>query len=238
MLGTSGALGAQEAPTGDRLKQVLGLKPLGNNASVAEREMARVVHEWLTDLSDARKQHDATMAELQPVLAKLYTPDSFSTKEQMQALMDTLNRMQDTDGAMFEKFEHILEDMRKRFDASHLSAKDKIDVLEGAQRAYADSELLELYREAHSQEKLWVSTSIDLYTFAMQHGENISIREGKLTISGAELVEQFNSKLHNASALRRQMRATNKRIGDIRAEKMKQLGVTNSDLGLPEKSTR
>lgn len=236
LVGPSSVFGAQETPTGDRAKELIGLKPLGSNASEAEREMVRVNHEFLNDMLAERRKHDSAFAELQPVLAKLYKAESFSNKQQMQDIITALKKVLDVDGAMIGRLEHSPEEMRKRLDNSKLGAKDKNDVMEGFQNAYGGSELMDLYREARNREELWISTSIDLYSFAMQHAENISIREGEITIAGHELVGQFNVKLKNSRALRQQLRETNERIGAVRAEKMKKLELTNSDLGLPEKT--
>lgn len=236
LLGPSALLGAQETPTGDRAKELLGLKPLDRNASETEREMVRVNQEFLNDMLAERRRHDSALAELQPVLAKLYTAESFSNKQQMQDIITTLNKMLDVDGTMIGRLEHAPEEMRKRLDNSKLGAKDKNDVMNGFQDAYGGSELLDLYREARNREELWISTSIDLYSFAMQHAENISIRDGKITIAGHELVGQFNVKLKNSRALRQQLRETNEGIRTVRTEKMKKLELTNTDLGLPEKT--
>ena len=235
LLGLPVVLGAQETLTGDRYKELLGLKPLGPNASATEREMVRVNHEYLNDMLANRKKHDAAAAELQPVLAKLYTAESFSDKQQIQDVITALKKSLEIDGAMIEMLEHSPEEMKKRLDASTLSAKDKNDVMEGFQRAYAGAELLDLYREARSRQELWISTSIDLYSFVMQNAEKISVREGQVKIVGHELVEQFNLKLDNSLALQQQVRETNARIRSVKAEKMKKRGITNSDVGLPEK---
>jgi len=229
-------LAAQETtPTADRTKQAIGLKPLRANATPAEREAVRLNHEFFNDMLAERRKHDAALAELQPVLARLFMPESFANKQQAQEIIDALKKMLDIDGAMTETMEHAPEEYRKRLDNSKLGAKAKNAVMQGFQRGYGSPELLGLYRQGRSREVLWVASSVDLYNFAIQHAGNISLREGKLTIAGDELVEQFNLKVKNANTLREQMHETNEQMRVTLAERMQKIGVTNSDLGLPEK---
>jgi 23S rRNA G2069 N7-methylase RlmK/C1962 C5-methylase RlmI len=186
----------------------------------------------MSDMLAARKKHDADAAPLMPVLATLYTAQSFSDKHQMEDVIAALNKTLEVDGAMSTKIERLPQEMKARVDASDLDASDKEDAMRGFEKGYGNSGVVDAYREIHSEEEQWVAATVDLYTFASHHASAIKIKDQKIVIAGADLLVEFNAKFDHSRDLRKKLRENNKRLVALQEAAMQKTGIDKSDLGL------
>jgi len=183
----------------------------------------------------ARREHDAEMELLQPVLTNLYMAESFQDKKHMEGAMATVKETLRVDGEMADKIQRLPQEAKARVDASSLDQQTRDDFMRGVEKAWGSSEILSCYREVHSSEEQWGATTIDLFNFALQHAAAIKTKHRKIVIANPALLSQFNEKFNNSRNLRLKLHEANQRLAATQAAAMKKLGVTKSDLGLDKK---
>jgi hypothetical protein len=214
------------------VQEALGTKPAPETGSLAEREMGRLVREFIGYMRAARSKHDTDAAAVAPFLANLYTAQSFSSVKEMQNMIGALKQTREIDQEMAQKVQRMPQDLKARVDASRLNASDKEDFMRGVQRGYASSDIIKIYGEVGDAEERWVVSSIDLYSFALQHASGIKTSGNRILIADQKLMGQFNEKLHNSRDLRKKLHEANQRLFSAQAAAMQNMGITNGDLGL------
>jgi hypothetical protein len=226
-----GIFARQKTPK-ELVQEAAGTKPVTESGTPSERKMDRLLREFMSDVLAARKKHDAGVAPLAPVLATLYTPQSFSGKRQMDDMITTLKKIVEIDGEMMGKFERLPQEFKARLDASDLNSSDKEDVMRGFENGYGGSGIPAAYREISSAEEQWEAASVDLYTFALQHASAIKIKDQKIVIADADVLDEFNAKLSHSRDLRKKVHEGNQRLAALQAAATRKTGITKSDLGL------
>jgi hypothetical protein len=223
--------GPQKTPK-EIAQEAAGMRPVTESGTASEQKVNRVLREFLADIIAARKKHDADMAPLEPVLAGVYTPQSFGSKRQMEDVIAALNRALEIDGEMMIKIQRLPQEMQARVDASDLDPSDKEDLMRGVQKGYGNSNIVATYHEVRSAEEHWVAATVDLYTFGSRHASRIQTTDGKILIAKDALLSRFNAKFKNSRALRRQLDEANQRLAALQAAAMRQTGINKDDLGL------
>jgi hypothetical protein len=213
-------------------QEAAGTKPTTESGTPSERKMDRLLREFMSDVLAARKKHDADAAPLAPILATLYTPQSFSGKQQMDDMVTTLKKILEIDGEMMSKFERLPQEFQARLDASDLNSSDKEDVMRGFEKGYGGSGIPAAYHEIRSAEEQWEAASVDLYTFASQHASSIKIQGQKIVVADADVLSEFNDKLQHSRDLRKKVHEGNQRLAALQAAATQKTGITKGDLGL------
>ncbi len=223
--------GRQKTPK-EIAQEAAGTKPVSESGSPSERKVDRLLREFMSDVLAARKKHDADAAPLEPVLATLYTAQSFSGKQQMEDMIAALKKILEVDGQMTGKFERLPQEFKARLDASDLDSSDKKDVMSGFEQGYGGSGIPAAYSEIRSAEEQWEAASVDLYTFALQHASAIKVKDQKVVIADAGVLAEFNTKLDHSSDLRKKVQEGNQRLAALQAAATQKTGISKSDLGL------
>lgn len=214
------------------VKEAAGTKPIENTGDSSEQAMDRVSREFLSDILAARKKHDADATALQPVLATLYTPGSFQSRQHMENMIAAVRKIEQVDGEMAEKLQRWPQETRARLDASGLSQQQKEDYLSGFQKAYGSSDVMAAWREVHSIEGQWATATVDLYTFASQHARGIKTNSKQILIADKSVLSPFNARFTNSRDLRNKLHQANQRLATIQSLNMQKLGINKADLGL------
>jgi hypothetical protein len=239
VIGLGGALtsmqdrfGGQQKTPKELAQEAAGTKPVTESGSPSERKVDRLLREFMGDILAARKKHDGDAAPLAPVLATIYTAQSFSGKQQMEDMVAALKKILEIDEEMTGKFERLPQEFKARLDASDLDSSDKEDVMRGFQKGYGSSEIPAAYREIRSAEEHWEAASVDLYTFALLHASAIKVNDQKIVIPDADLRAQFNAKLNQSRDLRKKVHEGNQRLAALQAAASQKTGIDKNDLGL------
>lgn len=218
--------------TREILKEAVSNKPTNESGTVEEQRVRTVAAEVVRELLDARKQHDIESAQYDHEIARLYSADSFASKEQMRKTIDAVDGRDHVDGQLEELFRTLPAFAQRKVDASDLSSYDKEQFMIGVKKSYANSELIGAWDSAQRVEDEWTHSIDGLYEFAIQHANQIRIVKHNIVIKDEHLREEFNSQLSKCQGLGKQLRAATKKINEMKKSKMSALGITNEDLGL------
>jgi hypothetical protein len=210
------------------IREAAGTQPVVDTGSPLDR----VGREFIAGMIAARKKHDQDAAPLRPVLATLYTADSFKSRQRMEEMISAVRKIQEVDGAMADKIQGLPAETRARLDASGASQQEKDDFMVGFQRAYGNSDVLAAWGDVHFMEEEWGPATVDLYTFASEHASSIKTDSKQILIADKSLLSQFNAKLTSSQDLKHKLHEANVRMATIQSENMEKLGITKSDPGL------
>jgi hypothetical protein len=181
---------------------------------------------------DRRKSHDAEVARFEPTLAQLYSADSFSSPAAIHRTMDAVNGVLATDQKFSKQLQEWQEQSEYEVNRSSMSEGDKEQFITGIRRSIGDSKILDIYRHVLETESRWVDSTADLYNFALSSSSKLAIRDSNIVINDENVREQFNRKLADSQAIRKDLRSLNSRLKQQQSEGMQQVGVTPEDLGL------
>jgi hypothetical protein len=232
MLGSMHDLFVPKKTIQEIVREAAGAKPVTESGTPSEQKADRVMREFMADVLAARKKHDSDLAPIEPVLGTIYSAPSFSSRKQMEDMVAALKSMLNVDGELLDKFQRLPQEVKARVDASDLDPSVKKDLMRGFEQGYGNSGILTAYQKVRTNEEQWVDTSIDLYTFALQHASNIKTTDKKILISGGSLLSQFNVKFKASRDLRTQVDAANQELVALQAVAMRETGISKSDLGL------
>jgi hypothetical protein len=217
---------------GDIMKEASGTKPVENNGS----SMDALVRDSMRDILDERKTHDRDMERYTPDLRKIYSLESFSSKEAMQRSVDAVRGIVTVDQTFSQQIERIPDQIQTRADHSGLSSSERADFMAGVRKGYGDAKLLALRRQAVGVEKDWGDQTVAFYEFAMENSTKIRVQGSHLLIANEQIRAEFNNRRKKSLALRESLQTLNKELESGQQEAMKQMGMTMADLGLEDKS--
>jgi hypothetical protein len=215
----------------DIVKEASGTKPMDNNGS----SMDGVVRDSMREILDERKTHDRDMEPYTPDLRKLYSLESFSSKEAMQRSVAAVRGIVTIDQTFFQQVERIPDQIQTRADYSGLSSSERADFMAGVRKGYGDTKLLALRRQAVGVEKEWGDETVAFYEFATANSTKIRVQGSHLLIANEKVRAEFNDRRKKSLALRESLQTLNKELESGQQEAMKQMGMTMADLGLEDK---
>jgi len=193
-----------------------------------------VARDLMRDIFQGRKELDEKSAPFAPVLAQIYSAESFSSKEQMQKTLDAVRGTVALDLRFSELLKGIPDRTQARLNQTLLSDSEKQDFMKGIREAYGNSKVLNVRDECIEAEKRWGEATSGLYEFAMANADLIRPDGSHLVIASRGLRKQFSDRMAESQKLRDQLRERNAALESAQREVMKEAGITRKDLGLAE----
>jgi hypothetical protein len=216
----------------DFVRELVGTKPLEDNLPTNQREMASVTREFFSQMGQYRISHDQKVAELQPDLAMIYTPNSFKSRETIQKAIVTVDKGFSLDRETSDMFQKWPVELKARLDKTNLSEDDKTKFMTSFMASFNSSDFISARKKMIDVEEKWDASTDDLYEFALQNLSKISVEKDKIVINDATIRQQFNAKYKEAGHSQDEYLAAAKAVNDVREAKMKNSGITPADLGM------
>jgi hypothetical protein len=215
----------------DLAKESAGTKPVEKsnlgNADTMVRDIMR-------DILDERKAFDRDMEQFNPELRKMYSVESFLSKEEMQRIVDAVRGAVALDQRYSEQLESLPQRIQTRVDRAGLSDSFDSGFMEGIRKAYGESKPLNLRRQAMAVEKQWGDATVDFYEFAMANSTKIRVDASHLVIGNEKVRAEFNARMKKSRTLRENLTALNTQFESAQRELMQQSRLTPKDLGLED----
>jgi hypothetical protein len=213
----------------DLAKEAAGTKSAENRSGVdaATRDLLR-------DILQERKEFDQQSAQFVPTLAKIYSLESFSSKEEMRRMRDAIRDSVALDVQFTRKLESIPEQAEARLNQMSVSDSDKAEMIKGIRQAYGESKVLNIRMQAMAAEKQWADATVGFYEFAMANAGKIKAEGSHLVIANEKLRQEFNARMKQSESLRDNVRKLNAELDAAQRETLEQAGITKKDLGLKD----
>jgi hypothetical protein len=190
----------------------------------------------MREILDERKTYDRDVARFTPELQKLYTVESFSSKEAMHGSIDSVRGVTALDQQYSQQLETLPQRVQARLDRSGLPASFANSFMEGIRKSYVNSEPLTLRRQAVEAERQWADTTVTFYEYALANADQIRVEGSHLAIRNGKVRSEFNEQMKKSDALRDSMLTLNKKLENAQRKVMRQTGVTPKDVGLEDPS--
>jgi hypothetical protein len=161
---------------------------------------------------------------------KLYTPESYATRTEMQKTIGHLHALLDVD-KKYESLDPVVKKLEANINATSASQYKKDEFMKGFRGNFNKS--LEPRNETFRAEEEWLQSSIDLYEFTMAHSENYRLQGKKLIFHGDGMLDQFQAMQSKAIALRKATLDSKHKLDAARNDAMSQTGVSPGDISTP-----
>jgi hypothetical protein len=240
VLGISLVSFARELLLAPRFDESAAKKQMGHlMKQAAGKEAATPDSEWydgptrqfFRDILAFNQEYSGAVQSIdQSSLAKLYTPESYATRANMQTTITMLHALLDVD-TKYESMEPVLKKMEVNIRATSVSEFEKEEFLKGVRSSTEKS--LAPRRETFRAEEEWLQSSIDLYEFTLAHFGNYKVQGKKLMFRGNGVVGQFQDLQSKSMALRKTAVESKHKFDVARRDALSQSGVTPADLASP-----
>jgi hypothetical protein len=214
------------------LREVAGTEPLDPNLTTEDANAANAMRQVFASIREFRQAYYSKYDALRPDLNAVCTATSFASGQNMRRVRDAVSTKLDLDRSTSDWLQLFPKLVAAKFDQTNLSAAEKKQYEDGINTGFASSEFLSARREMMATEEKWATATLDLYAFALQNQQQISVGGGKVRIRGDGLVLLFNAKLNSSETLHRELAADTAKINAIQNSSLKKAGVMPSDLGI------
>jgi hypothetical protein len=215
----------------DLMKEAASTKPVEKSNS---RNVDAMVRDIMRGILDERKAFDRDMAQFNPELKKVYSVESFSSKEAMRRIVDVVRGAVALDQRYSQQLESLPQRIQTRVDRAGLSDSFDSGFIEGIRKAYGESKPLNLRRQAMEVERQWGDATVAFYEFAMANSTKIRVDGSHLVIGNEKVRAEFNERMKKSRTLRENLTALNTQFESAQCDLMQQSGLTPKDLGLED----
>lgn len=222
----------QNLSRSDMWRELAGTKPLDENLPENEKEMATATKAIFADMRAFEKSQNEHIEALKPELEKIYTSESFSSKEAMQRAMDALSKALSLDRETESMLKRMPESVKTRLDQTKLSDTEKSSFYKSFMASFNDPESVSARNQVIITESDWADSVHDLYTFSLQHSSQIVVSKEGISIANKAIREKFNEKITRSNGLRSNFLAATKKADEIRTAGFKNQGISPADMGL------
>jgi len=175
----------------------LDLAQSGIPLNQIKSERTRLVVELIRHRAAISAENSHIAASMKPIDPPLYSIDSFITKEAMQSTASQLKHAYDMDLDYSVRQQQTMQDFQskmQRADPAFLkSFNDSMQDDKVAETAIA------------AAEQKWISSTLDLYDYAIAHSDIISVRNGFLEIEDQNVRKSLLHQVDTCKALQQMM---------------------------------
>jgi hypothetical protein len=184
------------------------------------RQKALVV-ELIRQRAASSREYDRVVedAKAHPLSPPLYSADSFATSGVIHRTVDRVKYLGERDLAYADQQRQAEDDFRnkmKQVDPDYLAAWDSV---RKGELAAAES--------AERFERMWLSSVVDLYSYAEKNLRNITVKKGQLWFSDQTVEMQFN-------ALRKKSETLQEKHQDLVRGLRRERQQLRAETGLPQ----
>jgi hypothetical protein len=221
-------------PKKQMLREMAGTDPLDPNLTVNDASAANAIRQVFAEIRQFRQAYNTKYAALKPSLNAVCTTRSFASRQDMMRTRDAVSTRLELDRSVSDFLQKFPKFVANKFDQANLPITQRKQYEDGFNASFANSEFLSARSDMMQSEDSWASATLDLYNFALQHQQQISVGGGKVRIAGDALFLEFNRKLQASESLHRDFAAKNARVIAIQQASFKKMGVTSRDLGIAQ----
>ena len=163
-------------------------------------------------------------------MGKLYTPESYATRADMQTTISHLRALLDVD-KKYESLDPVVKKLEVNINATSASEFEKQELLKGFRSNFNKTSAPR--GETFRAEEEWLQSSIDLYEFTLAHSGDFRIQDKKLIFHETGSRDQFQALQSKAIALRKATVDAKHKLDAARQDAMSQSGITPADISSP-----
>jgi len=163
--------------------------------SSIEPEQRRLVVELLRKRAAFSRENNKDLADASahPLNPTLYSPESFANKAVMQSTIATLTKFTNIDLHYYGQVQQSAQDFHEKMavcDPAYLKSWDESMQQREATQA-----------SAMQAERDWFASVTALYSYAEDHANNITLKEGRLVITPPSVLDSFNQQMSRSKDL-------------------------------------
>lgn len=210
--------------TGTLLKEAAGKLPASANVNWYDGP----TRDFFRDTLEMNERYVSEGRALDNSAIKdLYSSKSYGGEVHMQKVVTQLRAALAVD-EKYASMDAIIKKMEDRVAAANASESEKQEFLRGWHESVQKS--LRPRNDVIEKEEAWMKCTIDLYEFSIAHTGDYSIRDNKLYFRNHTARESFTAQQTKAIALHKEFLKAKSAMDESRNNKMKQMGVSTSDL--------
>jgi len=186
----------------------------------------KVLRDFLRELISVRQQGmEVVAAAKTPELERLLTADSFSTRDSVEATLTQLHSFEQRYAKLIEAPATVgqhFQQARARLSGSRYTWYLK-NVETGFEKGVART------RPIQTLQQSLIHAQIDLYQFAGENLDGISVRGDRVIVADASLRDQFNARFTRAKQLATEFNAARKTFEATQKSELEKEGLSLSD---------
>lgn len=214
------------------IREAAGTKRAEKVGSREDQQWDALLRAVVGDVFERRKLYDLRIAQLDPDVRRLGSPESFAGRSSILHSMDVVRNVVLEDKKFSQEINTWSERAKALVDQSSLSDDDKQEFMKGFQGAFMGSKILSTRTEAISAEAEWSEAALDLYSFALENKPRVVIRGSNIIINDEKVRAQFNEKRERYETLRKKVADLNNQLEQLQQTALKQYNLTLRDVGL------
>ncbi len=213
----------------DLMMEAAGTKPVDNSRASSTDQTVR---DMMRGILSERKAFDQEMGQFTPELAKVYTAQSFSSKQAMQSSLEAVRGAAAADQRYAQQLESLPERIRATLKGSGLSEHEAAEFAKGVNSAFGDSKVLNIRRQVTTAENQWADATVSLYDFSITNASGIRVQGPQLVIRNEKIRTGWNARLNSALVLRDSLNTLNHQLEGEQQKYLQGVGLTPANLGL------
>jgi hypothetical protein len=195
-------------------------------------ELATAMRDMFRDLVQFNQQYrDATAQFHTPEMKGLYGASSFGSRQRIEETVRQLRNMAGVE-SQFASLDSVFAKSEARIQQEDWTEHSKKDFIQGMEQSLAQTKQSRL--AVYQVEQKWLDASLDLYTFALNNRNTMSVRQNHVVIGNHETFEAFNERLDRAVELHKEVLESSRQYDRERASQVKKYGLSPADLGLKQ----
>jgi ribosomal protein L40E len=212
-------------------REAAGKQTISGDGSQTEKEEKEILRTAMSEMIALAKRYhaDERCEHIQP---PLYSPASFGTKQKMLKTVDSLQQCVAVDESANDQLERVMQQAKARIDNTGWSQSHKQAFWDSFNRGYGRG--IKPRQDLSKSEQEWADATLSLYRFAIGHSSEIVAKGEHIYITNDATLTRFNELMQESEVARKKFVAQNENVEKQSLEKIKELGLTPTDVGLKE----
>jgi hypothetical protein len=232
LTGVSGGRSLKSLTPAELLKEMSGTQAVTTSLSQEDKDLilqGRKLFEYERALKKSQIERNAALT---PTVRKINSAQSFSSLDEMRGILATIPKVLEVDTQNLKEAKDQPTQLARIMAQGNVSKERQDEFLKGLTTSFDNSSVWPASDKALQAESKWLDATCDLYTYTLAHSTEYHVADNKLIFRNDKVRVEWDGKLQNEKALRKQFLDLSKRVKDLRGANLKAMGVTDSDLGL------
>jgi hypothetical protein len=187
-----------KAPVAEPVRETTGAKAPAASDALGHSAVTALVTSILQDGLKMTREHDAESERFSETLDQLYAADSFSSPARMRRCLDAVNGSYAVDREFDKRSARWLEQVRERVNGAKMTETEKQKFLKGFDKSIGNPMMRNTREEIMASEEEWVNAALDLFGYALEHADKLSVKGQAVLISDGPVKAQFARKLRDS----------------------------------------
>jgi hypothetical protein len=213
------------------MREAAGLQPIHPSMLPSNRRWDDEVRDVFRDLLRQNKEYSEALHKLdQSQVDKINSPESFADRRVAEPALQQLHAAYDLDAAQEIQVKETLEKLRAAMESGVSSASERDAVEKGFEQGLAKQ--MPKRRRLVEAEKQWLDAVDSEYACAQQHERDFILLQGHLAIASTAVREEFNSRVREQEALRKELLDAKKEFDQFQSQTLQKAGLSAKDAGV------